>query len=56
MRSLIVLSLLFMMSGCGQQPLSKQVFSGTLEITEHLLGPKVSGRVVTLLVKEGSKV
>lgn len=33
-----------------------EVFSGTVEITEHTLGPKVSGRLASLSVDEGSPV
>lgn len=56
MRILMTLILGSMIAGCGQTPLGKQIFSGTLEITEHQLGPKASGRVVTLSVEEGDMV
>ena len=45
---------MFLLVGCGDQPLTKQTFSGTLEITEHQLGPKASGRILTLFAEEGA--
>lgn len=53
---LMTLILTVMFTGCGDTPLSKQTFSGTLELTEHQLGPKSSGKVATLSVDEGSLV
>lgn len=56
MRLLMMVTFVLLMLGCGEKPLSKQTFSGTLEITEHQLGPQASGKVSTLNVEEGSLV
>ncbi len=42
--------------GCDTQNGKSLKFSGTLEITEHLLGAKVPGKVATLAVDEGDLV
>jgi multidrug efflux pump subunit AcrA (membrane-fusion protein) len=43
--------------GCGRQKDIRQVtFSGTMELTEHVLGAKVAGRITTLNVDEGDIV
>lgn len=47
---------LVVMVGCAKVPLEKQVFSGTLEITDYQLGPKASGKIKTLNVQEGDIV
>jgi HlyD family secretion protein len=56
MRYFMMAILLCVFAGCGNQTLDKQKFSGTLEITEHQLGPKASGRITTLNVEEGAMV
>ncbi len=56
MRLLLIVIWGIIFAGCGEKPLSQQTFSGTLEITEHQLGPKTSGRVITLSVEEGAMV
>ncbi|MBL8013158.1 MAG: HlyD family efflux transporter periplasmic adaptor subunit [Candidatus Omnitrophica bacterium] len=47
---------LMVLPGCSRWNHSEENFSGMVEITEHLLGPKGSGRVVKLNVDEGSPV
>jgi multidrug resistance efflux pump len=42
-------------SGCGYNGRA-HVYSGTLELTEHSVGARVSGRLVTLRVDEGDTV
>lgn len=43
--------------GCSGKPDFKHmVFSGTMEMTEHVLGAKAAGRLTTLSVKEGDMV
>lgn len=43
--------------GCAQQKdVKKMTFSGTMELTEHVLGAKVAGRLTTLNVGEGDFV
>ncbi len=43
--------------GCAQQKdIKSMTFSGTMELTEHVLGAKVAGRLVTLNVDEGDFV
>jgi len=43
--------------GCSQQKdIMKMTFSGTMELTEHVLGAKVAGRLTTLNVDEGDIV
>jgi multidrug efflux pump subunit AcrA (membrane-fusion protein) len=45
------------MCGCAQQKNIKNItFSGTMEMTEHVLGIKGAGRLVNLFVKEGDQV
>lgn len=47
----------FLLGSCALNGKHKDFkFSGTLELTEHSVGAKVSGRVTTLLVDEGSEV
>ncbi len=53
----IILIVVFIIIGCnlykGKSPL---LFSGTLEITEHVLGAKTAGRVASLFVDEGDRI
>jgi len=57
MRILIGILAVILMSGCAQKNDFKHMtFSGTMEMTEHVLGVKVAGRLVTLNVKEGDTV
>ena len=45
------------MSGCSEKKDFKQItFSGTMEMTEHILGVKAAGRLTTLNIKEGDIV
>lgn len=43
-------------TGCANQDAAEMKFSGTLELTEHSLGAKVAGRLVTLNTDEGAVV
>lgn len=53
----LLIGLMILFSGCEfWNPASHQTFSGTLEISEHVLGAKAAGRLVTLNVDEGSQV
>ena len=46
-----------LIGGCdGKKDFKDMTFSGTLEMTEHVLGAKVAGRLITLNVKEGDLV
>jgi len=46
-----------LISGCSEKKdFKNMIFSGTLEMTEHVLGAKVAGRLTTLNVKEGDWV
>ena len=57
MRILIGLILVVLVTGCsGNKDFRKMTFSGTMEMTEHVLGIKVAGRLTTLNVKEGDQV
>ncbi len=57
MRSIVIIFVLIVSAGCGfWNSASKETFSGTIEITEHVLGAKVPGRIVALNVDEGSAV
>lgn len=57
MRVFISLLAVFLISGCsGKKDFKDITFSGTMEMTEHVLGDKVSGRLVNLYVKEGDMV
>ncbi|MBF0490254.1 MAG: HlyD family efflux transporter periplasmic adaptor subunit [Candidatus Omnitrophica bacterium] len=52
----LILSLVFLV-GCTQKPdVFHAKYSGTLELTEHVLGAKVAGRLTSLSVKEGDMV
>jgi len=56
-RVFISLLAVFLISGCsGKKDFKDITFSGTMEMTEHVLGDKVSGRLVNLYVKEGDMV
>lgn len=57
-RSLFIFLSFFLitMTGCGGNDQTKLTLSGTLELTEHSLGAKASGRLVSLNVQEGSLV
>ena len=51
------LLVMVLLCGCTQQKDIKNLtFSGTMEITEHVLGAKVAGRLYTLAVDEGDQV
>ena len=57
MRVLMVILAVILISGCsGNKDFKHMTFSGTMEMTEHVLGSKVSGRLVNLFVKEGDQV
>ena len=57
MRVLIGVLIVMLMSGCSAKSDFKHMtFSGTMEMTEHVLGVKAAGRLVTLNVKEGDQV
>ncbi len=46
-----------LISGCSRQKdIKHMTFSGTMEMTEHVLGVKAAGRLTTLNVKEGDMV
>ena len=46
-----------LISGCSEKKDFKHLtFSGTMEMTEHVLGAKAAGRLTTLIVKEGDLV
>ena len=55
-KEIIVIALILFLFGCGQNQHSSLKFSGTLELTEHALGAKVAGRIVSLTVDEGDEV
>ena len=57
MRVLIGLLIAILISGCSEKRDFKHMtFSGTMEMTEHVLGIKGEGRLVNLFVKEGDIV
>lgn len=57
MRVLIGLLIVVLMGGCsGKKDIHHITFSGTMEMTEHVLGIKSAGRLTTLSVKEGDLV
>ncbi len=57
MRIIIGILTVILICGCAQQKdFKKMTFSGTMEMTEHVLGAKVAGRLTTLNVKEGDLV
>jgi len=56
-RILIGVLAVLLMSGCsGKKDFKDMTFSGTMEMTEHVLGVKAAGRLTTLNVKEGDQV
>lgn len=56
-RILIGLLTLGLLCGCGgKKDFERLTFSGTMEMTEHVLGIKAVGRLTTLSVKEGDAV
>jgi len=57
MRFLIYLLTMILASGCAEKKdIQHLTFSGTMEITEHVLGAKVAGRLNSLNVDEGDLV
>ena len=56
MKRFIALAAFFLASCSGQKDFHHLTFSGTMEMTEHILGAKAPGRVVKLDVKEGDLV
>ena len=57
MRVLIGLLAVILIGGCsGKKDFKDMIFSGTMEMTEHVLGVKAAGRLTTLNVKEGDTV
>ena len=57
MRVFIGLLALILVCGCGgKKDVKHMTFSGTMEMTEHVLGIKAAGRLVNLYVKEGDQV
>lgn len=56
MRRFLVMAVLMCMGCSQQQTLQQMKFSGTVEITEHVLGFKAPGRVSTVVVNEGDHV
>src|SRR5580692_6531521 len=57
MRVLIGIMAALLMGGCsGKKDFKQMTFSGTMEMTEHVLGVKAAGRLTTLSVKEGDMV
>ena len=57
MKKRILLLILFFAAGCARSENSSTLkFSGTLEMTEHSLGAKAVGRLISLSVDEGDEV
>ena len=57
MRVFIGLLVIILAGGCaGKNDFKKMTFSGTMEMTEHVLGAKTAGRLTTLTVREGDQV
>ena len=57
MRIFIGLLAVVLICGCsGKKDFKHMTFSGTMEMTEHVLGVKAAGRLTTLNVKEGDLV
>lgn len=52
----LVLIALFALPGCENWNRNEEMYSGMVEVTEHLLGPKAPGRVASLNVDESSPV
>ncbi len=52
-----IVTVIVLGSGCGyHSDFSEMKFSGTLELTEHALGAKAAGRLMTVNVDEGQMV
>jgi multidrug efflux pump subunit AcrA (membrane-fusion protein) len=52
-----ILAVVLICGGCARQKdIKNMTFSGTMEMTEHVLGAKVAGRLTTLNVDEGDIV
>jgi HlyD family secretion protein len=51
----VFFSMMILFAGCNYNGRA-HVYSGTLELTEHSVGARVSGRLITLLVDEGDSV
>lgn len=49
-------AMIVVISGCGNPNSAHMKFSGTLELTEHALGARVAGRLISLAVKEGAMI
>ena len=57
MKKIMLMIALGLIVGCSpKQDAFNTKYSGTLELTEHVLGAKVAGRLTTLDVKEGDMV
>ena len=57
MKKIYFILLIFLLAGCSNfQKSPERKFSGTLEITEHSLGAKVPGRLMSIAVEEGGQV
>ncbi|MBP9854946.1 MAG: efflux RND transporter periplasmic adaptor subunit [Candidatus Omnitrophica bacterium] len=55
--SIFIISLIVLCGACDPHKIdSTKKFSGTLELTEHSLGAKANGGIVTLSVDEGDEV
>jgi multidrug resistance efflux pump len=55
--AIILFGYAFLVCGCtGKKDFKDMTFSGTMEMTEHVLGVKVAGRLTALNVKEGDTV
>jgi multidrug resistance efflux pump len=55
-RLMLMIGLLFILGCSTKATIEYSKFSGTLELTDHVLGTKVAGRLTTLNVKEGDLV
>jgi multidrug resistance efflux pump len=56
-RNLIFLFLAaIVLNSCSGKDIKNSTYSGTIELTEHVLGAKVAGRISSLLVQEGDLV
>ena len=53
---MFVLGFILILGCSARKDIFSQRYSGTLELTEHVLGAKVAGRVMTLVVQEGDLV
>jgi multidrug resistance efflux pump len=55
-RWIVIMLLLAVCTGCERMMGDRTKFSGTLELDEHAIGAKASGRLSTMTVDEGSEV